>query len=112
MTPADQDDRADEVDEFARQHWSLDKRVPLALIVTMAIQTAAAIWWAAGLNSTVTYLTERLRSTEHRLDRAVEDGREADKRVVRIEEQIKAVLDTVRRIDGKLDGPGRAERQQ
>ena len=31
--------------------WHLDKRVPIALIFTIALQTAAAIWWAANINS-------------------------------------------------------------
>lgn len=31
----------------ADNHWSLDKRVPLALIVAMVVQTVAAVWMAA-----------------------------------------------------------------
>lgn len=30
------------------KHWSLDRRVPIALIWTLLAQTAAAVWWAAG----------------------------------------------------------------
>lgn len=36
--------------------WHLDKRVPIALIVTIAIQTGSIVWWAA----TVTARLERL----------------------------------------------------
>lgn len=32
------------------EQWHLDKRVPLALILTILIQSAAAIWWAAGIS--------------------------------------------------------------
>ena len=38
------------------QHWSLDKRVPLALIIAILMQTAAALWWAASLNARVEQL--------------------------------------------------------
>lgn len=30
-----------------RQEWHADKRVPIALILTIAIQTAGGVWWAA-----------------------------------------------------------------
>jgi peptidoglycan hydrolase CwlO-like protein len=32
------------------EQWHLDKRVPIALIVTLCLQTSAAIWWAASIN--------------------------------------------------------------
>lgn len=33
--------------------WHLDKRVPLALIATIAIQTGGGIWWASGVDTRV-----------------------------------------------------------
>lgn len=36
--------------------WHLDRRVPLALIATIAFQTAAALWWASSLNIRVDQL--------------------------------------------------------
>jgi cold shock CspA family protein len=33
--------------------WHLDRRVPVALILTIAVQTAAAIWWAASVSATL-----------------------------------------------------------
>lgn len=33
--------------------WHLDKRVPVALIVTIVFQSVAAVWWAATINSQV-----------------------------------------------------------
>jgi Tfp pilus assembly protein PilO len=33
--------------------WHLDKRVPIALIVTLAIQTSGLVWWAASLSGRV-----------------------------------------------------------
>lgn len=37
-------------------HWSVDKKVPVALIVTLAIQTGGFIWWASALNERVKIL--------------------------------------------------------
>ena len=33
--------------------WHFDRRVPVALIVTILMQTAAAIWWASALSQRV-----------------------------------------------------------
>ena len=30
--------------------WHLDKRIPIALVVTILLQTSAIVWWAAGVN--------------------------------------------------------------
>jgi Tfp pilus assembly protein PilO len=39
--------------------WHLDKRVPIALIVTIAIQTAGIVWWAANVSSRIERLEEK-----------------------------------------------------
>lgn len=39
-----------------KQHWALDKKVPISLITAIAIQTAGAFWWAASLSARVDYL--------------------------------------------------------
>jgi hypothetical protein len=36
--------------------WHLDKRVPLALIFTILVQTAMGFWWASGLTERVSVL--------------------------------------------------------
>jgi len=37
----------------ADRHWHLDKKIPVAIIVAIAIQTAGGIWWAATINARV-----------------------------------------------------------
>lgn len=41
-----------------RQPWHLDKRIPLALIGAILVQTGAAFWWASSVNERVTSLEE------------------------------------------------------
>ena len=36
--------------------WHLNKSVPLALIFTIFIQSAGAVWWASSINESVTNL--------------------------------------------------------
>jgi hypothetical protein len=52
-------------------HWSFDKRIPLALIVTIIIQSGAAIWWASSLSSRVSWLEERISATSDQRDRII-----------------------------------------
>ena len=72
--------------------WHLDKRVPIALIVTIAVQTGAALLWAGGA-------AERLTSLETRATRTDEMA----ERTARLEEQSNAMRASLARIEEKLD---------
>jgi len=40
--------------------WHLDRKVPIALIVAIALQTFGVVWWAATVTETVNQLAEKL----------------------------------------------------
>lgn len=44
-------------------HWSVDKKIPLALIVSMFIQTVCVVWWASDINSRVDVLEKQQTSS-------------------------------------------------
>lgn len=72
--------------------WHLDKRVPLALIVAILLQSGAAMWWASGLSERVNMLerqqalaapqADRLTRVEVKIE-AVQDGISEIKRLIR-----------------------------
>jgi hypothetical protein len=76
------------------KHWSVDKRVPLALIVTIIAQTGGLVWWASSLSERVNVLekraeqtapqAERLTRVEVRLE-SVQEGITEIKRLIRRE---------------------------
>lgn len=82
------------------RRWHLDKRVPVALIVTILVQSGAAIWWAAGQSERVNALeradaaraiaapvaADRLTRVEVKVDNALEGIAEI-KRLIRREPQ-------------------------
>ena len=81
------------------QRWHLDRRVPIALIVTIVMQTIGIVWWAASISARVDVLERRL-----------EEARHNQSRIVRLEANQNAVyqrLDRIeaasRRIEAKLD---------
>lgn len=47
-----------------KQHWSVDRKVPLALIFAIFMQTAGAFWWAGKVDSRLTYLEATNENTE------------------------------------------------
>lgn len=75
-------------------HWTVDKRIPLALIFTLGTQTAAAIWWASGMSA-------RVEQTEIRVT-ALEAQR-AGERLAVLESRIGDVKVQLNRMEEKLD---------
>jgi hypothetical protein len=49
--------------------WHLDKRVPLALMVTIGLQTGGVIWWTSSLNERVSSLERNAVATAPQGDR-------------------------------------------
>ena len=72
--------------------WHLDKRVPMALILAIAVQSGAGLIWAGAAG-------ERIRHLE---DQAMMN-RNMTERLVRVEEQIGFARQTLDRIERKLD---------
>ncbi len=81
-----------EYDREAASHWHLDKRVPIALIVAMAVQTAGALVWAGAAMQRIDYL-----------EREVSAGARIGERTARVEEQMRYLRQSVDRIETKLD---------
>lgn len=66
------------------EHWTVDRRIPLALVFAIAVQTAGIVWWSAATS-------ERLASLEKRVDMA---GPQGD-RLTRVEVQLDTVKEGV-----------------
>ena len=76
--------------------WHLDKRIPIALIVAIAMQTGAGIWWLSSINS-------RVNSLELQAGPTLAGAASRESRIVRLETQFENLITTMRRIDEKLD---------
>lgn len=90
--------------------WHLDRKVPIALIVTVAIQTAGMVWWAASLSSRVDEQARRVVSLEASRDTsaALMGGLRSDAAVLRAEsEAMRRQLDRIERmLDRRADAGG------
>ena len=72
--------------------WHLDKRVPIAIIVAIMIQTAGYVWWTAKLDARVAALEDA---------KAAANGQEG--RIIRLETRLDGITDTLKNMDAKLD---------
>jgi len=89
--------------QASEESWHLDKRVPLAFILAILLQTAGIVWWGSSIS-------ERMNSVEREQEdqRAVvsvlrESLQARGERIAALEAGQRAILDALRRIDGKLD---------
>ena len=79
-------------DEDIGSGWHLDKRVPIAIIAAIAIQSAGFVWWMAKLDARVAALEEA---------RSASTGQEG--RIIRLETRLDDITDTLKNMDAKLD---------
>lgn len=84
-----------ELDE--RPHWTLDRRVPITLIVGLVVQTAGMVWYLRGLVEVQVQHGQRLERLEGRVvaDRVAE-------RLAVLEYQQTEMRQLLVRIDSKL----------
>lgn len=71
--------------------WHLDKKIPIAIILALALQTAGAFWWAGKAD-------ERLSALERKVDQAAPQG----DRLTRVETKLESVQDGILEIKSIL----------
>lgn len=74
------------------RHWHLDRRVPLAMILAIAVQTAGVIWWGSSINERVNQLEARALVTAPQGDR-----------ITRMEVKLETVQQGIQRIERALE---------
>lgn len=75
------------------EHWHLDRRVPIALIITILIQSGSALWWAAGVSAKVDTLERQAMTNSNQVER-----------IVRLETKMDAIFGTLADIKAILQG--------
>ena len=71
--------------------WHLDKRVPIALIAALVMQTVGTVWWASGLNTRVAQLEQQY------LQIAPQGGQ-----IIRLQTQLEAIASNISDIKSAL----------
>lgn len=82
--------------------WHLDKRVPLALIVTLLVQTAGIVWWAAGMEHRVSEHQRRIASLEQFDVQSSSEARRVSELLARLDERLTTQTELLREIRERL----------
>ena len=77
-----------------REHWTIDKKVPLAFIFALVVQLLGFLWWASGASTRLTAAESTLVELK---------SQKLDARVTSLEDQFRAVGLQLNRIEGKID---------
>ena len=83
-------------------HWTIDRRIPLALIATLLMQFGSFVWWFSSVESRLNIKEQRLTRVEQRLDDDQRTISTIVERLARIEERSNAQLELLRRIDTRM----------
>lgn len=75
----------------SRTGWQIDRKIPLALVITLLVQTGSVVWWASSTNA-------RLNSVEERLALTAPQG----DRLTRVEVKVESALDGISEIKAIL----------
>ncbi len=87
----------------ATPEWQMDRRIPLALVLTVFLQSAAAVWWAAGQTERQQFQQVRLQQLEVQQLNTAQEGQGTGQRLTRIEERVALMLESLRRIEKRLE---------
>lgn len=90
-----------ETEKPSGDHWTLDKRVPIAMIGTYILSTAGFIWWIATFTATT---DQRLTAVERA---QVTTSNQGD-RLTRVEVKLETAIDGIGEIKGMLRGEARS----
>ena len=93
--------------EESEKHWHLDRRVPIALVGAIVVQTFSIGWWAAGISGRVANAETQTAAAQIRLTAIETRQLEADKLGVRVDERLKSLQDAVTRVENALVPPAR-----
>ncbi len=86
-------------------HWHLDKRVPLAIIFTLAVQTGGLIWGAAKIDARLDETERRVIRLESAFEKLAEAVTGSNEWRARIEERQAAQLAVLQEIKIELRKP-------
>lgn len=82
---------------MATEEWHLDKKVPISIIVALALQTLGFIYFGTAWKTEVDFRVTNL-------ERMNEDRKSQEGRIIIVEQQLNYITDSLKRIEAKLQG--------
>jgi TolA-binding protein len=87
--------------------WHLDRRVPITLILALAVQTAGMVWWAASLSGRVEVNARDISRVNGEVAVLRNSAQTQAVQLGRIEEQISGLRGDIGRLLAAIERNGR-----
>jgi hypothetical protein len=84
-------------------NWHLDKKVPIGLMLGLALNAGLGIWYASKLDSRISYLEQDGVHTTLTIEKIQQTGSANETRLTRVEDHTESILEIVRRLEGRRD---------
>lgn len=84
------------------EHWHLDKRVPIALIFAIALQSGGAIWWASSMSERMVQIERRQASAGDRSEAAEQRQADQGQRIAVLTEAVANTNRNLERLQGEI----------
>jgi Tfp pilus assembly protein PilO len=78
--------------------WHLDKRVPVAIIFALLVQSAGVVWWASNIASRQSQVESRVAVHEQQINAMRDTAANAAVSLGRIEENVDALRNDIERV--------------
>jgi len=79
-------------------HWQVEKKIPVALMIGLALQAFGAVWWASGINGQVVGNTSAISQLAQRSEAQRANIQAQAILLGRIEEQISGLRTDIGRL--------------
>lgn len=86
----------------AAEPWQLDKKVPLAWILALAVQTGGMVWWAASISARVDDHDRRIERVEANGRSQADESRKMAEALVRLDERMAGQTAILQRIEAQI----------
>lgn len=84
-------------------HWHLDRKVPIALIFAIIVQSCAAVWWISSTSSRIDHLEIAAKSYDTRIAALSSERDGMRERLISMEVTLKFIAESLLKIERRLD---------
>ncbi len=96
--------RSNDIPSQQTEAWHLDKKVPVAIIIALAIQFVGAIWWAAKMDARDNEQERRISSIEVWQDGTQSQLQKLNESLARMDERLGLQIELLKEIKSNMRG--------
>jgi hypothetical protein len=92
-----------EDDDYLTTHWSIDRKIPIALVLGLAFQLAAFVWYASALSDRVSHVEDIEKDQASQIATLNSTQVDRSERIAKLESNDESIKTTLTGVDRKID---------